>query len=214
MEEVAARSVHPPPAERSSLRRRGEVAHDRGGWVMYLRIAAIPVLALALSAPAMGAVPPPLAQALAEHGCLQIADGAEVLRNRAAWWVSLSPFTGGDGDFAFFCQSATEPLFSRLVVVVRGENNPWRDCDAIVDSWREQSVPWFPYDLAVVRAATQHARHTDLGRWWLVSSSSDPTVTYGPAGVKVPDPVIDTTGGRAGALYACYSSRWYRIGLD
>jgi hypothetical protein len=172
------------------------------------------MLVLVLSASAISAVPVPLSEALAEYGCLDIADDAEVLRNRGRWWVSLQPFTGEDGDFAFYCQAAADPLFSRLVVVVRGENSPWRGCDAVVDFWREQSRPWFPYDLAVVDAAPQYAP-TDLGQWWLVSSSANPTVTFGPAGVKVADPIIDTTGvSGAGTLYACYLHEWYRIGLD
>lgn len=196
------------PEHNSSVRRLFGSGH------MYWRIAATQVLVLAVSASANGAVPAPLSEALAEYGCLHIADDADVLRNRNRWWVSLKPFTGGDSDFAFYCQAAADALTSRLVVVVRSENNPWRGCDSVIDSWHEQSVPWFPYDLAVANAAPQHARHTDLGRWWLVSSSSNPTVTYGPAGVKAPDPIIDTTGARAGTLYACYLRQWYRIGLD
>src|SRR5687767_7336862 len=102
---------------------------------MYSRIAATTVLVLVLSASGNGAVPAPLSEALAEYRCLHIADDAEVLRNRGRWWVSLKPFTGGDADFAFYCQAAADKLISRLVVVVRGENNPWRGCDAVVDSW-------------------------------------------------------------------------------
>ena len=161
------------------------------------------------------AVPAALSQALAENGCVHIAADADVLKNRRRWWVSLKPFTGGDADFAFYCQSASDTLMSRLVVVVRGDNNPWQGCDAVVDSWHERSRPWFPYDLVVVNAGPRSARHTDLSQWWLVSSSSNPKVTYGPAGVTTPDPIIDTIGdGGAGTLYACYSRQWYRIGLD
>jgi hypothetical protein len=161
------------------------------------------------------AVPAALSEALAAYGCVHIADDAEVLRNRRRWWVSLKAFTGGDGDFAFYCQNAAEKLTSRLVVVVKSKNNPWRGCDAVVDSWHEQSRPWFPNDLVVVNAGPRYARHTDLSQWWLVSTSRNPKVTYGPAGVKTPDPIIDTIGdGGAGTLYACYSRQWYRIGLD
>ena len=160
------------------------------------------------------AVPAALSEALAEYGCLHITDDAAVLRNRRRWWVSLRPFTGGDTDFAFYCQTAADKLTFRLVVVVRGKNNPWPGCDAIVDFWRERPR-WFPDDLAVVNAAPQYSRHTDLSRWWLVSSSRNPKVTHGPAGVKIPDPIIDTIGdGGAGTLYGCYSRQWYRIGLD
>ena len=101
---------------------------------MYLRIALTQVLSLALCASANSAAPDAFADALAENGCVHIADDAEVLRDR--------------------------------------------------------------------------------GRWWLVSSSRNPEVTYGPAGVTVANPIIDTTGGSAGALFACYSGQWYRIGLD
>ena len=160
-------------------------------------------------------VPAALSAALAEYGCLHIADDAEILRNRGRWWFSLKPFTGGDADFAFYCQSAADRLNSRLIVLVRGENNPWRGCDAVVDFWHERTRPWFPYDLAVVNAVPRYARNTDLSRWWLVSSSSNRKVTYGPVGVKVPDPIIDTIGDSgAGALFACYSRQWYRIGVD
>jgi len=160
-------------------------------------------------------LPATLSATLAEYGCVHIADDAEVLQNRRRWWVSLKPFTGGDADFAFYCQSAADKLMSRLVVVVTGENNPWRGCDTVVDSWHERSRPWFPYDLVVVNAGPRYARNIDLSQWWLVSSSRNPKVTYGPAGVKVPDPIIDTIGdGGAGTLYACYSREWYRIGLD
>ena len=161
------------------------------------------------------AVPAALSEALAKYGCLDIADDAEVLQNRDRWWVSLKPFTGGDADFAFYCQSAADKLMAELVVVVRGENNPWRGCAAIVDFWSGRSRPSFPNDLTVVNAP-EDARLTDLSRWWLVSSSSNPKVTYGRAGVKVPYPIIDTTrrSGGSGTLYACYSRQWYRIGLD
>ena len=161
------------------------------------------------------AVPAALSEALAEYGCLHIADDAEVLRNRRRWWISLKSFTGGDADFAFYCQSASDRLNSRLVVLAKSEKNPWRGCDAVVDSWHERIRPWFPYDLTVVNAGPRYERGADLSRWWLVSSSRNPKVTYGPTGVKIPDPIIDTIGdGGAGTLYACYSRQWYRIGLD
>lgn len=161
------------------------------------------------------AVPAALSEALAKYECLDIADDAEVLQNRDRWWVSLKPFTGGDADFAFYCQSAADQLMAKLVVVVRGENNPWRGCDPIVDFWRGRSRPSFPNDLTVLNAP-QDPRHSDLSRWWLVSSSRNLKVTYGPAGVKVPDPIIDTTrrSGGSGTLYGCYSRNWYRIALD
>jgi hypothetical protein len=181
---------------------------------MYAKITAIPVLTLALSTSCNGAIPERLSAALAAHGCVDIAEDAEVLQNRQHWWVSLEPFTRGDGDFAFYCQDVADALSFRLVVVVKSGNNPWRGCDPVVDSWRELSAPWFPYDLAVVTAAPRYLRNTDLGRWWLVSSSNNPEVTYGPPGVKVSDPIIDTTGGSAGTLYGCYANSWYRIGLD
>ena len=182
---------------------------------MHSRIATTIVIVLVSLASADAAVPAPLSEALAEYGCVHITDDAEVLRDRGGWWVSLKPFTGGDADFAFYCQAAADKLVSKLVVVVRGENSPWRGCDPVVDSWRERSVPWFPYGLAVVNTAPRYSRHTDLSRWWLVSSSRNPKVTYGPAGLKVADPIIDTTGSTgAGTLYACHSRQWYRIGLD
>lgn len=160
-----------------------------------------------------GAVPALLSEALAEHRCVDIPDDAELLQNRNRWWFSLEPITGGARDFAFYCQDVADPLAFRLVLLIRGESNPWLGCESVVDSWRE-SRPWFPYDLAVVNAAPRYERHVDLGRWWLVSSSNSATVTYGPVGVTVSDPIIDTTGGSAGTLYACYSRHWYRIGLD
>jgi hypothetical protein len=181
---------------------------------MYRKIAALQVLTLVLPMSANGAVPEPLSAALAAYECVEISDNAEVLRNHQRWWVSLKPFTGGDADFAFYCQRAADALSFALVIVVKGENNPWGSCDPVVDSWHERSRPWFPYDLAVVNAAQQYSRNSDLGRWWLVSSSSNPKVMYGPPGVNVSDPIIDTTGGSAGTLYACYRNSWYRIGLD
>ena len=125
----------------------------------------------------------------------------------------MKPVTGGDADFAFYCQiSADKPPLSRLVVAVKGENNPWRGCGAVVDSFRERFSGWFPYDLTVV---ARYSPHTDLSKWWLVSSARNSKVTYGPAGVKVPEPIIDTIGTMgAGSLYACYSREWYVIGLD
>lgn len=159
-------------------------------------------------------VPATLSAALAEYGCVQFTADAEVLRKGRRWWISLKPFTGGDADFAFYCQIAAADRLSRLVVIVRGENNPWRGCPAVVDSEQERFSPWFPHDLVVRNVASRYSQ-TDLGQWWLVSSSRHPRVTYGPAGVKVPDPIIDTIGdGGAGTLYACYSRQWYRIGLD
>ena len=159
-------------------------------------------------------VPAALSKALAEYRCVHTAADAEVMRKRETprrWWISLEPFTGGDADFAFYCQISVEKPLSRLVVVVRGEKNPWRGCNAVVDSWRERVSNWFPYDL-VVRSRSDH---TDLSQWWLVSSASNAKVTYGPAGVKVPTPIIDTIGNMgAGSLYACYSRQWYVIGLD
>jgi len=128
----------------------------------------------------------------------------------------LKSVTWVDADFAFYCQiSADKPPLSKLVVVVRGENNPWRGCGAVVDSFRERFTGWFPYDLAVASAESRHSSRTDLSHWWLVSSASNSKVTYGPAGVKVPEPIIDTIGQMgAGSLYACYSRQWYVIGLD
>jgi hypothetical protein len=183
---------------------------------MCWRIAATQVLGLLLSASAYGAVPAPLSEALAEYKCVHIADDAEVLQNRGRWWVSLQPFTGGDADFVFYCQATADRLTARLVVVVRGEKNPWRGCNSVVDSWNVgRSGPWFPYGLEVVNAPSEYQRRTDLSRWWLVRSASNPKVTYGPAGVKVPGPIIDTTGtSGAGSLYACHSRHWYRYGID
>lgn len=160
-------------------------------------------------------IPATLSTALKEYRCVHIADDAEVLRNRDRWWISLTPFTGGDADFAFYCQSAADNLTAKLVVVVRGENNLWRGCDAIVDAWHGRSRPSFPNDLTVVNASGD-ASLTDLSRWWLVSSSRNPKVTYGPAGAKLAGLIIDTTrrSGGSGTLYACYSRQWYRIGLD
>jgi len=160
------------------------------------------------------AVPAALSEALAEYRCMHIADDAKVLRHGRPWWISLKPVTGGDADFAFYCQiSADKPSLSRLIVVVRGENNPWRGCGAVVDSYRERFTGWFPYDLVV--ASKRYSDHTDLSKWWLVSSSRNSKVTYGPPGVKVPEPIIDTIGTMgAGSLYACYSRQWYVIGLD
>jgi hypothetical protein len=166
------------------------------------------------------AVPAALSKALAEYRCVpHTAAEAEVMRNRETprrWWISLEPYTGGDADFAFYCQISVEKRLSRLVVVVRGEKNPWQGCNAVVASYRERVSNWFPYDLAVVSAGDpRYSRHMDLGRWWLVSSAGNLKVTYGPAGVKVPNPIIDTIGNMgAGSLYACYSGQWYRIGLD
>ena len=161
-------------------------------------------------------VPAALSKALAEYRCLQhTAAEAEVMRNRETprrWWISLEPYTGGAADFAFYCQISVEKPLSRLVVVVRGAKNPWRGCNAVVDSWRERVSNWFPYDLTVV---PRYSDHTDLSKWWLVSSASNSKVAYGPAGVKVPVPIIDTIGNMgAGSLYACYSRQWYVIGLD
>jgi len=160
-------------------------------------------------------VPAALSKALAEYRCLHTAADEKVMRNRETprrWWISLEPFTGGDADFAFYCQISVEKPLSRLVVVVRGEKNPWRGCSAVVDSWRERVSNWFPYDLVVV---PRYSDHTDLSKWWLVSSASNSKVTHGPAGVRVPEPIIDTIGNMgAGSLYACYSRQWYVIGLD
>ena len=160
------------------------------------------------------AVPEALSQALGEYRCLPVADNPEVRKGRR-WWMSLKPFTGGDADFAFYCQISADKPLSQLVVVVRSANNPWRGCAAVVDSWRERFTGWFPYDLNVVSAGSRYSDHTDLREWWLVSSARNSKVTYGAAGVKVPFPVIDTIGTMgAGALYACHSRQWYQIGLD
>ena len=176
----------------------------RAAWAIVLTL---------LTASADGAVPVLLADALAEHRCVDIPDDAEMLKNRNRWWFSLEPITGGAGDFAFYCQNVADPRAFRLILVISGDGNPWQGCESVVDSWRE-SRPWLPYDLAVVNAAPRYERHVNLGQWWLVSSSNNATVTYGPAGVTASDPIIDTTGGSAGTLYACYSREWYRIGLD
>lgn len=157
------------------------------------------------------AVPSALSKAFAEHRCLRVADNPDIRKGRR-WWISLKPFTGGDADFAFYCQISEEKPLSTLVVAVRGENNPWRGCDAVVDSYRERFTGWFPYDLSIV---PRYPPHTDLSKWWLVSSSRNAKVTYGPRGVKTPEPIIDTIGNMgAGSLYACHSGQWYRIGLD
>lgn len=159
-------------------------------------------------------VPAALSTLLDQYGCSHVADDAEVPRKGRRWWISLNPFTGGDADFAFYCQDRKGKRFSRLILAVR-KNNPWRGCDAVVDSENERFSPWFPTGLAVVNARSLDSRHADLSQWWLVSSSRNSKVTYGPAGVKVPDPIIDTTADSgAGTLYACYSRQWYRIGLD
>lgn len=161
-------------------------------------------------------VPAALSKALAEYRCVHTPADAEVMRKRETprrWWVSLEPFTGGDADFAFYCQISVEKPLSRLVVVIRGEKNPWRGCNAVVDSWRERVSNWFPYDLVVT--AAPRPSHSDLSQWWLVSSARNSKFTYGPAGVKVPTPIIDTIGNMgAGSLYACHSRQWYVIGLD
>ena len=162
-------------------------------------------------------VPAALSKALAEYRCVQhTAAEVEVMRNRETprrWWISLEPYTGGAADFAFYCQISVEKPLSSLLVVVRGEKNPWRGCNAVVDSYRERVSNWFPYDLVVT--ATSRSGPTEMSQWWLVSSSRNAKVTYGPAGVKVPTPIIDTIGNMgAGSLYACYSRQWYRISLD
>src|SRR5688572_5679682 len=141
------------------------------------------------------AVPAALSKALAEYRCLHTAADEEVMRKRETprrWWISLEPYTGGEADFAFYCQISRDEPLSRLVVVVRGEKNPWRGCSAVVASWRERVSNWFPYDLAVASAGSRDSRHTNLSQWWLVDSARNSKVTYGPAGVKVPSPIIDT----------------------
>ena len=178
-------------------------------------IAATQALALnlMLTAPAHGAAPPALTESLAEFGCRNIPDDDPVLRNRGEWWVSLEMFTGGDADFAFYCQSTTEMRFS-IIVVIREEVELWRDCDPVVASWQGASLTSFPMGLEVSDVISDHPTYTDLSRWWLVSSSSNPIVTRGPEGVSVPNPIIDTTGQRAGSFYACYAGEWYAHGVD
>jgi hypothetical protein len=190
-----------------------------GGNSMRVMLLALAILAAAMADTSAQtsavAAPKALSAALAEYGCVHIADDAEVLRNRRRWWVSLEPFTGGDADFAFYCQSVADKLVARLIIAVKSDKNPWGGCDTVVDSWHERVRPWFPYDLVVVNARGAYRGPADLSRWWLVSSSRNVKVTYGPAGVKAPHPIIDTIGdGGAGTLYACYSRQWYRIGLD
>jgi hypothetical protein len=186
------------------------------------RFAATQVLVLIVSVPAGAVVPPPLLDTLAEHGCRNIPDDDEVLRYRDEWWVSLEPFTGGEGDFAFYCQSISDPASTSLVVVIRGESDVWKDCDSVVDSWRYEYAPHIPLglevidieSLAVINAQSESGLYADLGRWWLASSRSDTPATPGPSGVNVPNPIIDTTGRQVGSLFTCYSGQWYAVGLD
>lgn len=170
------------------------------------------VLIFIASMAADGAAPDSLLPLLAENDCLNIPDDAAALQNGGRWWISLERFTGAETDFAFYCQDANPPASAKLILVVRGEQDPWRECSAVVDAWNG-SLP-FRYHLDVRDAMP--ARHGDLGRWWPVSSSSGPVVTYGPAGVPVPGPIIDTTYpvSGAGTIYACHAGQWYRVGLD
>jgi hypothetical protein len=181
---------------------------------MYLRDIAFLFLLLGLThtASAQTPVPQELTGILAEHGCVQIADDAEVLKNRGRWWVSLKQITGGDADFAIYCLSPGDNYVSTLILVINGAYNPWRGCTPVVSSWSGRSS--FPLDLAIVDVTSTYSGIHDLGSWWLASSASNPKATPGPARVNVPGPIIDTTGERAGSLFACYAGQWYRIGLD
>jgi hypothetical protein len=150
---------------------------------------------------------------MAKHGCALIEDQPVLERDIPNWWFSLMPLTGADTDFMFFCQSSTDRLQFRLIVSVTGKSNPWQGCNMVVDSWREgpySKTRWF------LKAISTPDRLSNLDQWWLVSSSMNPKVSFGPAGVLTPGPLIDTTGNNSGAgtLYACYGQEWYRIGLD
>ena len=179
---------------------------------MIERLVVFTALLAIASESARGAAPGPLLEVLAANNCLDLSDDARVTRFGDQWWISLESSTGSESDFALYCQDKGEEVFARLILVVRGERNPWRECDAVVDSWR-RSLPFrFHIDIEVTVAE----RLSDLGQWWLVSSPLDQPVIYGTGGRKVSGPLIDATNpvSGAGAMYACHSGEWYRIGLD
>jgi hypothetical protein len=131
--------------------------------------------------------------------------------------VSLKEHTGVESDFAFYCHDSADPMVTRFIVEARGEASPWKGCRQTIktwDRWRGQIKPQLPIDLEVVTTSSRYSRLDDLRLWWEVDSSRNNPVTYGPAGEKPPQVIIDTTGQSAGGLYACHKGTWYTIGLD
>ena len=179
-----------------------------------MKALAILLLSLVSAGQASGAIPNSLSAALEKHGCLEIVNYADFMNIRGSWWVPLKQFTGAETDFAFYCQDKTDRMSTRLIVDVKGDLNPWKDCSQTVDTWQGVAKPHLPIDLEVIPTSARYTRISDLGRWWLVSSSRDLPVTHGPAGTQAPDLVIDTTGQSAGGVYACHAGKWYTIGLD
>ena len=176
-----------------------------------VKIFAIPILMLGASASLKAELPESLSEVLAANGCQDISGDARVQRFGDPWWVSLEATTGDDRDYALFCQAAGEEVTAQLILVVRGDRNPWGGCDSVVNSWGGESQLPFRYSVKVLAAPPEQI--ADLSQWWLVSSSRDSNVTFGSEGTRVSGPIIDTSIG-AGTLYACESGEWYRIGID
>ena len=172
----------------------------------------IPLLALLVSASVNGTAPDALLDVLAQHECRDITDDVRVTRFGDQWWVSLESLTGGESDFALYCQDNGEESLARLLLVIRGPTNPWNGCEAVVDTWRDS----LPYRYHVEVATAEAKGFTDLSRWWLVNSSRNETITYGSQNQKLSGLLIDATNplSGAGTMYACHSGEWYRIGLD
>jgi hypothetical protein len=158
-------------------------------------------------------LPKSLSIALEEHGCVDAPVEAGPKPLTRGWWVSLAPHTGSTSDYAFMCQAKSDALYTRLVVHVLGEHNPWGSCDKVVDAWKDRSRPWFPLNVEVVRAKTRFT-DTSLGKWWQVTDQGSSEVVYGPPTAELPDLILDTSAQDNGSAFACHSGRWYRRGID
>jgi hypothetical protein len=169
------------------------------------------------SALAQNAIPKQLAGALEKHGCKEIVNHTEFqnLDPMGRWWISLQEFTGSDSDFVFFCHDLTDHLATRFVVEAKADRSPWKACRSAIEEWRDLVRPQLENSLEIVKVSSIDSGISDLGRWWLADASRRTNFTYGPKGTKVPELIIDTTGGSgSGSLYACYEGKWYTISLD
>src|SRR5690606_5848407 len=89
-----------------------------------VKLIALSVVGLFASTVVMAAVPEPLRHVLTENGCKDLTDDPRITRFGDQWWVSLEPFTGGDFDFALYCEDSGGEPSARLILIVEGEPNP------------------------------------------------------------------------------------------
>jgi len=168
--------------------------------VMVLVASILAAASCALSGPR---VPDRIATAATEHDCTPLGADPEARGEIEPWFVSLSPYTGSEGDFAFLCRTGEFGQRMLLVIDVASAPSPWSTCSSSI----RLTTQFDPQGLVLVDpAAGVSFAQIPLEHWrgWRGGG-------HGPPGVLPSGPIIDTGQGIAGWAYYCHEGVWLAL---